>query len=115
MYQLQCKDCGELFMSQGHNSRFCPDCASRRKKAQDHASWVRRKKQEEEIRIMAGGETINQLERRHALELGLSKYYYNLFKSQNRNTYCAWLKREKETETKRPESKICFIEESEEK
>lgn len=100
MYQLQCKECGCDFPSKGHNARFCPDCAQRRKRAQDHASWLRRKRQEEEIRIMAGGETIPQLERRHALELGLSRYYYNLFKSYNRNAYCAWMKRQKEGDRK---------------
>lgn len=96
MFELQCIDCGASFEAKGHNARFCPDCAKRRKKAQDHASWVRRKRQEEELRIMAGGETMAQLEKRHAREMGLTKYYYNLFKSMNRNAYYTWMNKQKE-------------------
>ena len=94
LFRLECRECGCMFNSKGHNARFCHECARRRKRAQDHAAWIKRKNQEEALRIKAGGESIPQLERRHARELGITTSYYNIFKSTNRNAYHAWLKEE---------------------
>lgn len=100
VYQIICRTCGQTFEAKGHNARFCPECGKRRKCAQDHISWVRRRKRAEDIRLQEGGEPIAQLEKRHMTELGLPQWYYNLYKSMNKSIYYTWMKKNMEVKPK---------------
>lgn len=94
MATLICKICGKTFESKGYNAKYCAECADAQKRQQDHESWLRRRNKRFETIRRETKYTANpyELENKLKTELGLSGFFFTLWKADNGTFAKRWMR-----------------------
>ena len=90
---LICQICGKEINGKCCNAKYCEKCAEHQKKALDHEAYLRRRnrrraREEQAIRRIAKDR--KELEERLRNELGLSEYFFRLWKGSNKAFLKKW-------------------------
>lgn len=95
MALLICQICGKSFESKGRNAKYCTECASDQKKQKDHEAWLRRRNKRAELERyemkLCAADRI-ELEGRLKKELGLSEFFFRLWKADNPMFLRTWMR-----------------------